>query len=155
MARVNNTLWNRYKFKINSFVLVLSCYFLYQSLNPQFPDTWQAKQIGEFNITPMPYNLEAPYLHHGVYTKDFFLIFNKGQVKNIRQAYLNIGVQALTLEELQSDEHGILHGSQHGQEVHALSVKVLEPEHKLWLTIETWQGKQYITSWNLVPELIE
>jgi hypothetical protein len=154
MARANNNFWNRYKFKINGFVLILSCYFLYQSLLPQFPDTLETKEIGVFEVSAMPFNLDPPYLHGGVYAKDFFLTFSKGQIKDIRQAYLNIGKRPLPLSELQKGSEGILHGSQHGQEVHAIAPRLLELEHKIWLTIESWQGKQMVTSWNLSKELL-
>ncbi|MFT6835536.1 MAG: hypothetical protein ACJA0H_001576 [Francisellaceae bacterium] len=154
MARANNNFWNRYKFKINGLVLILSCYFLYQSLFPKFPDSLETKKIGAFEVSAMPFNLGPPYLHDGVYTKDFFLTFSKGQIKDIRQAYLNLGKRPLPLSELQKGSEGILHGSQHGQEVHAIAPKLLEPEHKIWLTIEDWQGKQVVTSWNLSKELL-
>ncbi|TYK64663.1 hypothetical protein [Colwellia echini] len=154
MARVKNTLWQRYKYKLNGLVLLLSIYFLYQSLTPVFPDTWAPKQIGSFEITPMPFNLDAPYLHHDVYTKDFFFIINKGDVKTIRQGYVNIGPTALSLEKLAMGDDGILHGSQHGQEAHAISPQVLQASDRLWLTIENWQGEQLITSWDLPKELL-
>lgn len=151
MARVKNNFWNRNKYKINGLILILSCYFLYQSLFPQFPDALKSKTVGEFEVSAMPYNLEPPYLHHGVYTKDFFLTFSKGDVKNIRQAYLNIGASPLPLLTLQQGSDGILHGSQHGQEVHAIAPKLFTADDKIWLTIENWQNKQFVVSWDL-PE---
>ena len=95
MARINNSLWHQYKYKINGFLLILPCYFLYQSLFPEFPSAWETKKIANFEVTPTPYNLEPPYLHHGSYTKDFMLTFNEGSIDDIRQAYLNIGKAAL------------------------------------------------------------
>lgn len=154
MARVSNTLWNRYKYKINGLVICFSFYYLYQSLFPQFPDVWETKKIGGFEVAPMPYDLEAPYLHDGVYSKDFLLIFKQGRVDTIRQAYLNIGVKAIPLSTLQSSEHGILHGSQHGQEVHAIAPKVLSAKNRVWLTIENWQGEQFVTSWAIPKALL-
>lgn len=154
MARVNNTWWNRTKFKLNGLVIVLSGYFIYLSLYPTFPDTWTAQQVSSFEITPMPYNLEPPYLHEGVYTKDFYLIFSKGKVATIRQAYLNIGKKPLPLSELQMGSEGILHGSEHGQEVHAIAPKVITTADKMWLTIEDWQGEQVISSWDIPKEFI-
>ena len=155
MARVKYNFWNRYKFKINGLVLLLSCYFLYQSLFPQFPAPLEIKKIGSFEVSPMPYNLEPPYLHDGVYTKDFFITFSKGEVSNIRQAYLSIGKSLQPLTELEKGSEGILHGSQHGQEVHAIAPKLLEPEHKIWLIIENWQGEQMVTFWELPEALLE
>ncbi|MGX9463035.1 hypothetical protein ACWXWU_17620 [Shewanella sp. A14] len=149
MARINNTIWNRYKYKINGLLLILTCYFLYQSLFPKFPDAWETQNLGSFEITPIPYNLDPPYLHDGTYTKDFLLLFNKGNVDDIRQAYFNIGTKPLPLAKLQLGDAGILHGSQHGQEVHAIAPKALTPEDKAWLTIESWQGEQSVISWNI------
>ncbi|WOT03682.1 hypothetical protein [Shewanella youngdeokensis] len=149
MAKYNHTVWDRYKYKINGLLLILSCYFLYQSIFPQFPDAWKTQMLAHYEITPVPYNLDPPYLHDGSYTKDFLLSFSKGQVSEIRQAYFNIGIAPLPLEILQQGDAGILHGSQHGQEVHAISPKQIEPTHKAWLTIENWQGEQYVTSWDI------
>lgn len=153
MARMQNTLWNRYKYKINGLILVLVGYFLYQSLFPQFPDALPTQELGAFEVTPIPYNVDAPYLHDGTYTKDFLLLFSKGQVSAIRQAYLTIGTAPLPLATLASGDAGILHGSQHGQEVHAIAPEVLRAEHKIWLTIEDWQGQHQVTSWAL-PEIL-
>lgn len=155
MARVNNTIWNRYKYKLNGLVLILPFIFLYQSLTPEFPPTWQPKDVGSFSVTPMPYNLDAPYLHHDAYTKDFFLIFTKGDINNIRQAYFTLGKEPLSLAKLEMGDEGILHGSIHGQEVHAISPKKLTAEDKAWLTIEDWQGEVIIASWDLPKSLLQ
>ena len=154
MARVNHNLWNRYKYKINGLLFILPCYFFYQSLFPQFPNAWDTQKIGEFEVTAIPYNLKQPYLHHGSYTKDFMIMFSEGNIDNIRQAYLNIGKEPLALAILQTSDKGILHGSKHGQEVHAISASVLKPEDKVWLTIESWQGEKVVTSWELPAELL-
>ncbi|MDB2386900.1 hypothetical protein N9W21_06110 [Shewanella sp.] len=154
MARINNNLWHRYKYKINVFLLILPCYFFYQSLFPQFPSAWDSKKIAGFEITPIPYNLKQPYLHHGSYTKDFMIMFSEGKVDDIRQAYVNIGIEPLPLAVLQTSDKGILHGSQHGQEVHAISASVLKAEDKVWLTIEDWQGQRIVTSWSLPKALL-
>ncbi|GHB66356.1 hypothetical protein GCM10008107_14430 [Psychrosphaera saromensis] len=154
MSRSKRNFLSRNKYKLNGLVLILPFIFLYQSLNPVFPSVWQKQIIGSFEIAPMPYNLKQPYLHGGHYTKDFFLIFSKGKVADIRQAYLNIGEQALPLVELQKHDEGILHGSQHGQEVHGIAPETLKPEHKVWLTIEDWQGDVWVTSWDLPKELL-
>ena len=154
MARAKNSLWHRHKYKINAFVLILPIYFLYHSLFPEFPDAWGTKEIASFQITPAPYDLEPPYLHDGHYIKDFMLTFSQGNIADIRQAYLNIGYAALPLTTLQAGDVGILHGSQHGQEVHAIAPAVIEAGHKMWLTIENWQGKQIVTSWDLPKALL-
>ncbi len=145
--------WDRNKYLLNGLILILVGYFFYQSLHPKFPELWPAKQVGEFELAPMPFDLEQPYLHHGIYTKDFFLFINKGDVNNIRQAYINIGDKPMTLEELESTGDGILHGSQHGQEVHAIAPKQIQTKHKMWLTLENWQGQQFVVSWEF-PEVM-
>lgn len=149
MARIKNTLWQRYKYKLNGLLLILSTYFLYQSLFPVFPDVWGVKKVSSFEVSLMPYNLDAPYMHGGHHTKDFFLMFSQGDISDIRQAYLNIGETPLALATLQADDEGILHGSQHGQEVHAIAPPTLKAEHKAWLTIENWQGEVFVTHWNI------
>lgn len=154
MARINNNIWNRYKYKINGGVIILSCYFLYQSLFPVFPDALATKIIGEYDVTPYPYNTNQPYFHHGSYVKDFMLTFKKGNIDNLRQGYLNLGEKPLPISQLQIDGDGILHGTKHGQEVHAVSPKVLTSTDKIWLTIETWQGEQRIISWDIPNALL-
>ena len=81
------------------------------------------------------------------------LIFSKGDIDNIRQAYLSIGENALPVSQVQDHGDGILHGSKHGQEVHAVSPEVLTINDKIWLTIETWQGQQQTISWE-IPEAL-
>ncbi|WP_192021493.1 hypothetical protein [Shewanella sp. WPAGA9] len=153
MARLSNSMWDRYKYKVNGLVLILSCFFLYKNLFPQFPDAWSTKSIGSFEVTPMPYNLDSPYMHDGTYTKDFLLIFSQGEVADIRQAYFNIGAAPLSLTDMQDADAGILHGSQHGQEVHAIAPKVIQADHRAWLTIENWQGKLKTVSWAIPKNL--
>ncbi|WP_215398779.1 hypothetical protein [Rheinheimera oceanensis] len=153
MAR-SNSVWQRHKYKLNGLVLVLPFWFLYQSLTPEFPPAWPAQQVGQFEIAPMPLNLKPPYAHHDEYVKDFMLMFGQGDVSDIRQGYVNIGPEALPIEELQQGDEGILHGSRHGQHVHAIAPKQFSATDKLWLTIETWQGEQLISSWELPPALL-
>ena len=153
MAR-RNSVWQRHKYKLNGLVLLLPLWFLYQSLTPVFPPAWPAQQVGGFEIAPMPLNLELPYAHHDEYVKDFYLTFSQGDISNIRQGYLTIGPQALPLVQLQQGEEGILHGSRHGQHVHAIAPKTLTNSDKVWLTLQTWQGETLTTSWQLPAELI-
>lgn len=153
MAR-SNSFWQRHKYKLNGLVLVLPFWFLYQSLTPVFPPAWPVQQVGEFEIAPMPLNLEPPYAHHDEYVKDFMLMFNTGDISNVRQGYLNIGPAPLPLARLQQGEEGILHGSRHGQHVHAIAPAQLSSVDKVWLTLQTWQGDTLITSWQLPAELL-
>ncbi|MCF2948004.1 hypothetical protein L0668_07790 [Paraglaciecola aquimarina] len=153
MARTTQSFWGRNKYEINGLVLILPLYFLYQSLTPVFPKAWATQKVGTFEITPTPYDMDQPYQHEGHFTKDFLLIFSQGKVAHIRQAYFNIGEAPIPLAELQTGDEGILHGSQHGQEVHAIAPKLISAGHKAWLTIENWQGEQFITSWDIPQEL--
>lgn len=153
MARVKNTWWQRNKFTFNGLIVIFCGYFFYQSINPKFPPIWPAKDVGQFNISVMPFDLEPPYIHHGVYTKDFFLLFNQGKVDNIRQAYMNIGQEPLPLMDFEQGEDGILHGSQHGQEVHAIAPETITKSDKLWLTIQNWNGEVTITYWKIPDEI--
>lgn len=155
MARRQDTWWQRNKFKLNALVLILPVWFLYQSLNPQFPAAWQTKQLGDYELTPMPFNKDGPYFHHDMYVKDFLLTFSKGEVSSIRQAYLNIGERALPLAELQQGEGGILHGTRHGQHVHAIAKPTLTADDKMWLTVQNWQGDTWVTSWDLPEGLVQ
>jgi hypothetical protein len=107
-ANLKYSLWKNYKYKQNSLLLILPFYFLYQSLSPELPDPWEAKKIGSFEVVPIPYNLDPPYFHDGSYTKDFFFTFEQGNILEIRQAYLNIGKQALPLRILAAGNQGIL-----------------------------------------------
>tara|TARA_R110002126_G_scaffold16500_3_gene65805 strand:+ start:391 stop:861 length:471 start_codon:yes stop_codon:yes gene_type:complete len=153
MAR-SNTFWQRHKFKLNGLVLLLPLWFLYNSLTPEFPPAWPAQQLGQFEIAPMPLDLKPPYAHHDQYVKDFLLMFNQGDIASIRQGYLNIGPTPLPLAELQQHEEGILHGSRHGQHVHAIAPPQLDATDKVWLTLQTWQGELLTTSWALPAELV-
>ncbi|HAW93427.1 MULTISPECIES: hypothetical protein [unclassified Arsukibacterium] len=150
----SNRFWQRHKFKLNGLVLLLPIWFLYDSLTPEFPPAWPAQQLGQFEIAPMPLDLKQPYAHHDQYVKDFYLSFSQGDIASIRQGYLNIGPVPLPLPELQQDEEGILHGSRHGQHVHAIAPPQLAATDKVWLTLQTWQGEVLTTSWPLPDELV-
>lgn len=143
----------KHKFNLSSLVLILPFVFFYQSLTPEFPPMWDKRAVGQFEVTIMPYNLDQPYSHHGVNVKDFMLFFNQDQVQTIRQAYVNIGSSALPISEFHKFHEGILHGSRHGKEVHALAPEEITKQDKLWLTIENWQGETFLTSWP-IPESI-
>lgn len=153
--QTKRSLWHRYKYKLNGLLLVLPGWFLYQSLTPSFPPSWDARQAGEFTLIPMPLDLDRPYVHHGDYVKDFFFTLSKGDVRDIRQAFVNIGPQPLTLAEFQQHELGILHGSRHGLHVHALSPKTLTKEDRVWISVQTWQNQVFSTSWSLPDTLLE
>ncbi|NLQ24924.1 hypothetical protein HGO26_18830 [Shewanella sp. S-1] len=154
MAFIHSTFWQKNKYKLSGFILLLPLLFLYQSLTPTFPPAWQAQELGEFKIAPLPLDLKDPYVHHDDYVKDFMLVFEKGEVGNIRQGYANIGTQALPIVDLQRSENGILHGNKHGQHVHAIATKTLTSADSLWISIENWQGEWQVAKWPLPAELI-
>ncbi|WP_075593800.1 hypothetical protein [Pseudoalteromonas sp. PAB 2.2] len=154
MARLNATWWQRKKYLLHAIVLALPVWFIYQSLNPQFPALWQEQQAGEFKIAPMPLNEDAPYSHHNEYVKDFFIAFNQGDISNIRQAYLNIGEAPLPLTEFAKDEEGLMHGTAHGQHAHVIAPKAISADDKLWVTIQTWQGQLHTLQWDIPNQFI-
>lgn len=151
MALTQSLFWLKYKYKLSGLILVLPLIFLYQSLNPTFPPPWPSQQLGAFKIAPMPLDMKAPYKHHGEYVKDFMLIFEQGDVAHIRQAYVNIGPEALPFEVFQKGENGVLHGTKHGQHVHAITATRLSAMDSLWISIQNWQGEWLVSKWP-VPE---
>ena len=155
MARLQATLWNKYKFLLSGLVLILPIVFLYQSLNPVFPDALPEATVGEYTIVPMPYDLGPAYQHDGVYVKDFLLTFTAGDINNIRQAYLNIGSEAATILDIQKStgEEGFLHGSKHGQHVHGIAKPKLTAKDSIWLTIQNWNGEILTTRWE-IPQVM-
>ncbi|MCU4675232.1 hypothetical protein N7931_06255 [Catenovulum sp. 2E275] len=154
MAQRSSTWWQRNKFCLSGLILILPFIFLYQSMNPKFPDAWGEKTVGEFKITPMPFNMDPPYSHHDEYVKDFLLMFGEGDIKNIRQAYFSLGEAPHKLSKLALDEEGILHGSRHGQHVHAIAPPAISAKDKAWLIIETWQGDVLTQSWDIPQALV-
>lgn len=154
MARLQSTWWQQKKYLLNALVLILPCVFIYQALNPTFPDLWQEHTMGEYKIAPMPLNMEQPYSHHNEYVKDFYLAFNQGDISNIRQAYLNIGPAPLPLSEFAKSDEGIMHGTDHGQHAHAVAPATISQNDKLWVTIQTWQNELLQHSWDIPQQLI-
>lgn len=150
MARRKNTFWNRNKFKLSGLVLILPVYFLYQQLQPPvFPDVWQEKSVGPFAVAIQPTNNDAPYSHHEDWVKDFSAFVSKGEVSDIRQGYVNIGAEPVSLQTLQQDDVGVLHGSELLQHVHAIAPPSFEPGQRVWLTLQTWDGEVHQASWEL------
>ncbi len=139
--------WLKHKYKLSGLILILPAIFLYQSLNPTFPPAWPSQALGEYKIAPMPLDLKAPYLHHDEYVKDFLLIFEQGDLANIRQGYVNIGPKALPIEAMQQGENGILHGTKHGQHVHAITGTSIAATDKLWVSLQNWQGEWQVSQW--------
>lgn len=150
MARRKNTFWNRNKFKLSGLILILPFYFLYEQLQPpEFPPVWDEKSVGPFTVAIQPMNDEAPYAHHDDWVKDFSAYVKEGKVSNIRQGYVNIGEKPIPLKTLQKDDVGILHGSELLQHVHAIAPQNLEPEQRVWVTLQTWNGDVHTANWQL------
>ncbi len=154
MSMFNSVFWLKNKYKLSGLILILPVIFLYQSLHPTFPPAWQSQQMGEFKIAPMPLDLKAPYFHHEAYVKDFMLIFEAGDVANIRQGFVNIGPEALAVEAMQDGENGILHGSRHGQHVHAISNAKIAASDKLWVSLQNWQGEWQVSQWAIPASIL-
>lgn len=156
MAKKYATPWQRYKFLLNGLVLILPVWFLYQSLSPEFPPALETQTIGEYEISPMPFDLDGPYQHDGEYVKDFLLMFKQGNISNIRQAVLNIGETPLSLSQVQSreGEEGFLHGSRHGQHVHGLAKPTITQQDSVWLTIENWNGDVLTGRWDIPATML-
>ena len=155
MARLKNTFWHRNKFKLSGLLLILPIYFLYESLQPpEFPDVWESKSVGQLELALQPMNNEPPYAHHEDWVKDFSVWVNDGAVKNIRQAYINIGPRPLPLNQLEQDDVGILHGSDSLQHVHAIAPRKYSPSDQVWLTLQNWDGSQHVQSWSLPPQWV-
>jgi hypothetical protein len=149
MAR-RNRFCQRQQYQLNG-LLLFPLWFLYQSLTPVLPPAWPAQRIGNFEISAMPLNLKPPYAHHGAYVKDFLLTFNRGDISAVRQGYLNIGPAPLPLPLLQQGEDGILHGSRHGQHVHAITPPQLSRQ-----TAVPYPGKDKLEHyWSLLSDDVE
>lgn len=149
MAKVYATPWHRYKFLLSGLLLILPFVFLYQSLNPTFPDALPEQAVGDYVIAPMPYDLDGPYQHDGQYVKDFLLTFKQGNISNIRQAFLSISKEPMAATQLRmvDEAEGFLHGSRHGQHVHALAKQTISADDRIWLTIENWNGNVLTANW--------
>ncbi|MBB1302247.1 hypothetical protein H5183_12930 [Pseudoalteromonas sp. SR44-8] len=154
MARLKSTWWQRYKYLLHASILILPFWFLYQSMILIFPDSWGEQTMGEFTLAPMPLNMGPPYSHHGEYVKDFMVMFNKGKIADVRQGYMNIGPTPLPLSQLSKADEGILHGTRHGQHVHAIAPKLITSKDKAWITLQTWQGELLVQSWEIPSQFI-
>jgi len=156
MAKKYATPWQRYKFLLNGLILILPAVFLYQSLNPVFPDPLPAKSVGDYIVVPMPYDLNPAYQHDGVYVKDFLLTFKQGDIATIRQGFLNIGSKpySLTAIKQRHDGEGFLHGNRHAQHVHGLVANTLSAHDSIWLTLEGWDGRIHTARWDMPAEML-
>jgi hypothetical protein len=138
--------WHRWRFQLSGFLLLLSLWYIYSALNPKFPAALPEQAIGPFTATPMPANDDAPYAHDGIFVKDFYIRLCDGCMDKIRTGYVNIGPQPLNVSD---SINGILHGSRHFQEAHAVAPQQVGPDDKLWIRLQEWNGAIHQAAWEL------
>lgn len=143
------TWWQRNKFSLSGFILLLPFWFLYQAMNPQFPPALPKAQLGPYEVLLMPLDEKGPYSHHGEWVKDYFLQFSAGDTSQLRQGFLLVSASEPATDNLQEGESSLLHGNRHGLHVHARSPQQQGPDDKLWLLLQDWQGNWYRHSWPL------
>lgn len=144
MSRSTVSFWQRYRYLLNAVLLALPVYYFWQAMNPVGQPPLATRALGELSATPVPLDPYAPYLHDGVYVKDFRVDFCDGCISRIRQAYLYAALQPRPLDDAGD---GILHGSQHALHVHASFPRQVSEQDRLWLTLETWDGETFHASW--------
>ncbi len=145
----NRQAWlQRQLLRLSVIFLITPVWFLYQSMNPVFPDAWPEQPVGPFTATPTPADDNAPYYYAGKHYKDFSVRLCEGCTAQVRRAFLSIGAEAGIPE---GEPTGILHGSRFILHAHAPVPERITQQDRLWLTIEDWQGKQYQQSWELAP----
>ncbi len=152
MARLQKQ--SSFRYLLNGLLLALPVYFIYRALNPAFPPVMPEISAGDFVLTAMPYDEDAPYQHDGLFVKDFLVMFQKGKVSDVRMGYLNIGEAPLSLEAAREQELGILHGTRHGQHVHGLASAEIKPGDQVWITLQTWDGKIHQGAWRVPSYLL-
>jgi hypothetical protein len=138
--------WQRGRFWSSGLLLVLPCWFLWQSLNPVFPAEWTEQQAGPFTVALTPADDAPPYAHDDARLKDFSARFCEGCVAKVRMAWLSVGSAPSTLPD---DLAGVLHGDSRNQHVHAPFPLQTAPEDRLWLSVQDWQGDTHHASWPL------
>jgi len=143
------TWWQRHKFSLSGFILLLPFWFLYQALTPVFPPALPKAQLGPYAVLLSPLNEEGPYSHHGEWVKDYFLQFSAGDTGSLRQGFLLVSATEPDISALEQGESSLLHGHRHGLHVHARSPQQYGPDDKLWLLLQDWQGNWYRHSWAL------
>lgn len=146
MSRPTPSWWQRRKYLVNLLLLALPLYYFWQAMNPVAQPPLEQKTLGPLTATPVPLDDLEPYLHDGIYVKDFRVDFCEGCISRIRQAYLVAGPapQAFPVEG-----DGVLHGSGYALHVHAAFPEETREEDRLWLMVETWDGERLQASWPL------
>jgi hypothetical protein len=140
--------WQRGRFWLSGLLLVLPCWYLWQSFNPVFPAEWPERQAGPFAVAVTPADDAPPYRHDDARQMDFSARFCDGCVAKIRMAWLSVGAQPAPLPD---DLAGVLHGDSRMQHAHAPVPRASAPQDRLWLTVESWDGKVHHADWPL-PE---
>lgn len=131
---------------LNSLILLLPVWYLYDAMTPVFPPEWPEQTLGPITAAPTPVNDEPPYWHHGELVKDFSIRLCEGCLSRVRLARLSVSKRP---PEPDADVSGILHGHSDMQEVHVPYLQPPEQADLLWLTVQTWSGETYSTSWRI------
>ena len=142
----SRSLWHRWRFRLNGFLLILPLWYIYLALTPEFPAAWPEKSVGPVSAIPMPADYDPPYAHEDIFVKDFYLHLCEGCMDKIRTAYLNIGTEPLPISER---IEGVVHGNRFSQEAHAVSPPQIGPDDKLWMTVQDWSGRIHHAWWDL------
>lgn len=146
MSRPTPSPWQRRKYLLNLLVLALPVYYFWQAMNPVAQPPLEQKTLGSLTATPVPLDDLGPYLHDGIYVKDFRVDFCEGCISSIRQAYLVAGPAP---EHFPAEGDGILHGSDYALHVHAAFPEEIGAKDRLWLMVQTWDGETLQASWPL------
>ncbi|MBA1147231.1 hypothetical protein H0Z60_09170 [Ectothiorhodospiraceae bacterium WFHF3C12] len=138
----------RWKYLINGLVLLAPVYFLYDMFTPPSgQEPLPEQRFGaSFTATPTPADSEPPYAHEGQLFKDFSVVFCEGCLERIRTAYLIVSDDPPPLPE---DGLGVIHGHGPTKHVHVPYPPEREQDERLWLTVQSWTGEIYRTSWSM------
>ncbi|MEX0730410.1 MAG: hypothetical protein WED00_10470 [Aquisalimonadaceae bacterium] len=136
----------RWKYCLSALLLILPAWFYYQSLNPELPPEWSEQRVGPFTAAPTPADTQPAYVYDGVSLKDFSVRFCEGCRARMRTAYLVVGPEPAAIP---AGYDGIVHGHGSYAHVHVPYPERPAPEHRLWLTVQEWDGRLHQVSWPL------
>ena len=140
----------RWKYLLNALVLIAPAWYFYDSMTPpEQPAALPERELAGITAAPRPTDTDPPYRHEGRYLKDFSVAFCEGCAERIRTAYLSVSDSPPALPE---DGFGVIHG--HGATKHVHAPYPSEPRdgHRLWLTVQTWDGEIHRVSWPLANQ---
>src|SRR5690606_39427080 len=75
-------------------VLALPLYYFWQSMNPVGQPPLEQKTLGSLTATPVPLDDLGPYLHDGIYVKDFRVDFCEGCISRSEERRVGRGGRA-------------------------------------------------------------